>query len=141
MALCFLIPFMQSLKPLFQNFIPAVIWWLVVLVLMCTPGKDLPDLGFWAELINLDKIIHVTVFGLMAFLFMLPVATRQNANSKQLKQTFIKIALCTAIWGLTTEYIQEFFVPGRTFDLLDFAADAAGGLLAYFIGKKYLIPN
>lgn len=130
---------MRSFKLVFHSFLPAIIWWLVVLVLMCTPGKDLPELGFWAELINLDKILHVTIFGLMAFLFMLPIAARQNANSKQLKQAFIKIAICTAVWGLTTEFIQEFFVPGRTFDLLDFAADAVGGLLAYFLGKKYLL--
>jgi len=141
MALCFLVAYMKLIEPFFKSFIPAFTWWLVVLVLMCTPGRDLPDLGFWAELINLDKIIHVTVFGLMAFLFMLPFTSKKNLEKRQLKQIFLKIAICTAIWGLTTEFIQDFFIPGRTFDLLDFVADAAGGLVAYFLAKKYFSNN
>jgi VanZ family protein len=35
-----------------------------------------------------------------------------------------------AIWGLATEFIQKYFVPGRSFDLLDFAADSTGAFLA-----------
>lgn len=132
---------MQLIKGLFKSFIPAIIWWLVVLVLMCTPGRELPDLGFWAELINLDKIIHVTVFGLMAFLFMLPFTSKKNLDEQQLKFIFLKIAICTGIWGLATEFIQDFFIPGRSFDLLDFVADAVGGLVAYFFAKKYLLKH
>jgi VanZ family protein len=128
---------MPANKSLSQSFIPAFLWWLIVLVLMCTPGYDLPNLGKWTELISLDKLIHIIIFGLMAYLFMRPVSKRDFEPSVK-KQFFFKIAIAISIWGLTTEYIQEFWVPGRSFDIWDWMADTIGALLAILFSRKYL---
>ena len=130
--------FMTTKKSFFDTYIPALVWWFVVLILMCTPGKDLPELGSWTELISLDKLIHIGVFGLLAYLFMRPVAIR-DINISIKKQTFLKIAIAGSIWGLTLEFVQRFWIPGRSMDLMDFVADAIGCMLAYLCSKKYLI--
>lgn len=125
-------------KSILNSFIPGIIWWLVVLVLMCTPGKDFPSMGSWTELISLDKIIHVSFFGLMVFLFCRPLY--QNEGSKASKrQLFLKIAVACAIWGLTIEFIQHFWIPGRSLDIYDFVADSLGCLLAYLYCKRQLL--
>jgi hypothetical protein len=125
-------------KSIFNSFIPGVLWWIFVLVLMCTPGKDLPRLGSWTELISLDKIIHVLVFGLMVYLFSRPLY-QKNLSNREKKQLFAKIAIASAIWGLTIEFIQHFWIPGRSLDILDFVADSLGCLLAYIYCKRYLL--
>ena len=113
-----------------KKFIPAIIWFLVVLVLICTPGYDLPKVDSWFEMISGDKLIHVGVFGLLAFLFFLPVS-RSSWSRKEKLYYLLRIAIATSIWGLTTEFIQRFFIPGRSFDLRDWLADSIGGLAAY----------
>ena len=129
---------MTTKKSFFDSYIPAITWWFVVLILMCTPGKDLPELGSWTELISLDKLIHVGVFGLLAYLFMRPVAIKDFTVAIK-KQAFLKIAIAASIWGLTLELVQHFWIPGRSMDLMDFVADAIGCALAYIYSKRYLI--
>ena len=129
---------MTAKNSFLNSFIPAIIWWLVVLILTCTPGKDFPELGSWTELIKLDKLIHTGIFGLMAYLFMRPISVRDISASVK-KQIFLKIAMACSIWGLTIEFIQHFWIPGRSMDIMDFVADTIGCILAYIYSKKYLI--
>lgn len=127
---------MNRIKSFFDTYIPAFFWWLIVLILICTPGKDLPKLGKWTELISLDKFIHVIIFGIMTFLFMRPLS-KKNIDVQVKKQWFLKIAISVSIWGLVTEFIQRFWIEGRSFDMFDWAADSAGALLALFLCRKY----
>ncbi|HUS02589.1 MAG TPA: VanZ family protein, partial [Chitinophagaceae bacterium] len=60
---------------------------------------------------------------------------------KERLQYFIKIAIATCIWGLTTEVIQKFFVPGRSFDMFDWAADSLGALIAFWFCKKKFVKR
>jgi len=128
---------MATIKSWFNGYTPAFIWWLIVLVLMCTPGNDLPELGSWTELIKLDKIIHVGIFSLMGYLFMRPVYKR-DLPAAQKQNYFLKIAICISLWGITTEFIQHFWIPGRSFDLWDWVADTIGAFLAILLSRKYL---
>lgn len=130
----------QWTSSFFKTYVPAVVWTLFVLGLMCTPGKDLPDLGNWTELIKLDKWLHALFFGMSAFFFMLPLL-QKSLPKKELQQRFLKITIAICIWGFCTECIQYFWVEGRTFDPYDAVADAVGAILAYFLAKKYLLYN
>lgn len=114
-----------------KKFYPGIAWFFLTLILICIPGYDLPDVDEWLIEINFDKLIHVALFGALAFLFMLPVS--RSALSKKEKQNwFTRVALAVIIWGITTEFIQKFFIPRRSFTLGDWAADALGGALALF---------
>jgi VanZ family protein len=121
-----------------KKFIPGIAWFFLILIAVCTPGRDLPKMGSWFTQIDVDKIIHVGLFAVLAFLFMYPFST--TALSKNQKwHYFIKIAIASSLWGLTSELIQRYFIPGRSFDLFDWAADSLGGLIALVFCKiKFL---
>ncbi len=103
---------------------------------MCLPGNELPDTD-WLHINYFDKIMHVGVFGFLGFLFCLPFY-KSNISKEERKNYFIKIALAVSIWGLTTEFIQKYIAIGRSFDLLDWAADTLGALIAFLITKKLM---
>ena len=117
-----------------KKFIPGIAWFFVVLILMCLPGDDLPPPG-WLQIIFFDKWVHMAIFGCLVFLFCWPFYNSVFNNSQR-KYYFIKITLAVSIWGLALEFIQKYFIPGRSFDLFDWAADSAGALIAFFICKR-----
>ncbi len=124
-----------------KNFIPGIAWFFVVLILITLPGDDIPSPGGWFEwikLIQFDKMVHSGIFAVLTFLFIYPVA--RTSYSREAKwQYFLKIALAACIWGLTTELIQKFFVPTRNFDLVDWAADSLGVLIALVFCRKFYL--
>ena len=118
-----------------KKFLPGIAWFFLVLILICLPGDDLPKVGDWMSAIYFDKWVHVGLFSILAFLFMIPFCNSDIPLT--IKWTFIiKIAISVSIWGLTTEFIQKFFIPGRSFDLLDWAADSVGVILAVVVCRK-----
>jgi VanZ family protein len=123
-----------------KKFIPGIAWFFLVLTLVCIPGYDLPKADNWMIQLNYDKLIHVGIFAVLAYLFMYPIV--KSAISKKEKWHYcIKIALATVVWGYTTEVIQKFFVPGRSYDLTDWLADSIGGLIAMIFCKIYFLRS
>lgn len=118
--------------------LPGIAWFFLVLFLICLPGDDLPHPQGWMDKIFFDKWVHIGLFGMLAFLFM-RTAGLSASPLKEKKILFFKIVLAAILWGITTEFIQKFFIPGRSFDLADWAADTTGILSARFIaGYIYL---
>ncbi len=122
----------------FKKFIPGIAWFFLVLVLIITPGYGLPKVDKWLIKISYDKLIHVGIFAVLAFLFMYPVV-KSVLPATQKWHYCIKIAIATAVWGLATELIQKFFIPSRSFDLTDLLGDAIGGLVALIFCKIYFL--
>ena len=118
------------MKISFKKFIPGIAWFFVILYIMCLPGSDIPKVG-WLNAIYFDKWVHVGVFALLGALFCWPFYL-SPINKKERLAYFLKIAIAVSIWGLTIEFIQKFWIPGRDFDLLDWAADSVGAMVAYF---------
>ena len=122
----------------YKKFIPGIAWFFVVLILVCLPGDDLPKADDWMDTIFFDKWVHVGLFSVLTFLFIMPYS-KSKLPTKNKWIAVIKIALSVCIWGLTTEFIQKYFIPGRSFDLLDWAADSTGILLALYITWKFYL--
>lgn len=118
-----------------KKFIPGIAWFFVVLVLICMPGKDVPEVGWLIGIPNFDKAVHVGIFCVMGVLFCWPFY-KSLYNSLKRRKYFLCIAIAVSIWGLTTEFIQKFYVPGRSFDLMDWAADSVGAIIAYLFCRK-----
>ena len=127
------------MKISFKKFIPGIAWFFIVLVLICLPGSDIPSVS-WLNKIYFDKWVHVGVFALLALLFCWPFYN-SSFNSKERLQYFIKIAIATCIWGLATEFIQKYFVPSRSFDLLDWTADSLGAFIAFWVSSKKFLRS
>jgi hypothetical protein len=119
------------------KFLPGIAWFFVVLVLLFMPGKDVPS-NNWFDIIYFDKWVHTGIFGLLALLFMLPFA-HSSIDQKEKLQYFIRIAIVTSIWGLTSEFIQKFWADGRSFDLIDWGADSLGAVISFIICRKKYI--
>ena len=117
-----------------KKFIPGIAWFFLVLVLICLPGNDLPKADDWMDAIHFDKWVHAGLFSILTFLFMMPIC-KSKLSKKERWNFVIKIALAACVWGITTEFIQKFFIVGRAFDLFDWAADSAGILLATIVCK------
>lgn len=121
-----------------KKFTPGIAWFFLVLLLICLPGTEIPTPETWLNDIFFDKWVHFGLFGILAFLFFYPVC-RMRISEKTKRNILIKIALSTILWGLTTEFIQHFFIPDRSFDLFDWLADSLGILAAFiWCSKRYL---
>ena len=120
------------------KFLPGIAWFFIVLVLTCLPGDDLPEVNNWFKEYHIDKLVHAGMFTLLAYLFIYPLAQRGIAAAQK-KNYFIKIVLAVTLWGLTTELIQKYFIPGRSFDWFDWLADGAGAFIALWVGIRQFL--
>lgn len=94
----------------------------LILIAVLIPGRDIPDVGFG----GIDKIVHIGMFATWA------LAVRYDFDSKPFP-TWI-VVLVGLIFSASTEVLQ-IMVEGRTFDVYDMAADAAGVIVGLLIGR------
>ncbi len=118
-----------------KKIIPGIAWFFLVLFLICLPGNEFPKDIEWLDKIYFDKFVHIGLFGILTFLWMMPFV-KSNINNKSKIKVILKIAFAVSIWGLTTEFIQKFFIPFRAFDLWDWAADSVGVLMAWLYWRR-----
>jgi len=112
-----------------KKFIPGIAWFFFVTVLLCLPGSDLPTVGSWFDYIQFDKWVHVGLFAILSFLFMRPVI-RSDWSRKEKWNHCVRIAIATSLYGIAGEVMQKYFVPGRSFDMVDWGADTLGAIVA-----------
>ena len=79
----------------------------------------LPDIDW------IDKILHAIAFGFLSLSFY------HAFTSNGISQAALLSFLSSSIYGILDE-THQLFVPGRSFELLDWAADMTGALL--FLG-------
>jgi VanZ family protein len=116
---------MQSLSEFNQKLrVPlALFYTLIVIIALLTPGNALPKVPLFP---NADKLVHFSIFALFAFLWMRTKGGVPNQKYKLIPLGF------SFIFPILLEYMQ-LFVPNRTFDYKDIAANLAGSLFG-FIG-------
>lgn len=123
-----------------KKYLPGLIWFVIMCVLLFMPGNDVPKPENWMTKIFFDKWVHSGIFGLLTLLWMWPVA-KSNLLNNQKKINFLVIAFIFIGWGLATEFIQKHFCTSRGFDLWDWAADILGISVAYIIIRFKVYPK
>jgi VanZ family protein len=98
----------------------TIAWAGIIFYLSSLPGIDTPML-FPGQ----DKLFHLITFGTLGFLLM--GAMRTTNSGYRIRQVWLVVVL-VASYGVLDEF-HQYFVPGRTVELYDALADAAGGLL------------
>ncbi|NJK90904.1 MAG: VanZ family protein [Blastochloris sp.] len=93
--------------------LPALGWAALILLLSSIPGKELPH---GPELPHLDKLVHVGLYAVLAFLL-----GRTGLRSAW-------VILLSIAFGCLDEFYQS-LTPGRSPDGMDILADACGALL------------
>lgn len=100
---------------------PAILWSVIVFILLIIPPLAIGD-EKKIEIVNLDKIIHFFLFGIIAGLWTYYIKQKQSSFLQ-----YLLILVCTIVYGITTEYVQDWV--GRDFDVWDMVADAAGAIV------------
>jgi VanZ family protein len=122
----------HRLFQIFSNRFPALLWTIFIFVLLALPGKMLPKEESYLP--NLDKIIHVILFGSFVFLWCVYFASKPDKDSF-LKRRFILILVVGCVYGIGMEFIQKYFIPNRAFDMLDILADVLGSTAGFLIAR------
>jgi VanZ family protein len=106
-------------------FMALLVGWCVVIYVLSAqstlPGMD----GFTGQ----DKLVHMTAYTIMAWLFwraFLPLAQARMAQPAMF--VAVSAVVFCMLYGLSDEWHQS-FVPGRMPDVLDWLADTLGALL------------
>ncbi|HEX3934289.1 MAG TPA: VanZ family protein, partial [Puia sp.] len=123
----------------FSGWYIPVIWSLIMAVLLFMPGSMLPHENTFA-IPQFDKIVHIGIFGGFVFLWNLYLSSR-SLPLKRLLVLFFVIFLVGITYGIGSEYIQKYFIPGRDYDQGDIIADIIGAGLAYGISNIVLLSS
>jgi len=103
-------------------------WTLLTIILLCLPGSIVPGQGFFA-IENLDKIIHVVIFGMNVLFWGWHYQTAEYSPAAK-RWIILGATLSMIALGVVMEYVQLYFIPNRSFDSWDIVADAVGSILA-----------
>ena len=126
---------MKPQKIPFKKFLPGVAWFFIVNFLTLMPGNDVPKVGWLDRIPNFDKVVHAGLFGGMTFLFCMAYFKSHFSYTQKVNH-FIRLSLAAIVWGISVEFIQKYFIPGRTFDLSDWLADSIGVMVALWLCIK-----
>lgn len=124
-----------------KAYLPAIVWFFILLFLLMLPGNEFPNPIPWMQKIHFDKWVHAGLFAVLTWLWLYPIIKKDLTKKETRTRIWITVSL-VVIWGITTEYIQDKFIPFRSFEWGDWAADAAGACLGalyfnYFTLKKH----
>lgn len=101
-----------------------------------TPSTSLNDIP------NIDKVVHVCMYFGMSVMLWFEFLRGHREGKVSLWHAIIGATICPLIYGGLVEIFQENATDYRSGDWIDFAADAAGVLLAtlfaLFIMRRYL---
>ncbi len=118
---------------------PALSWFLLVgYSLLIFIQSSLPSIDMGTDLPGMDKVLHLAAYTLMGVLACRALATRPRLETAL--TLFMAAFAFTLLFGLSDEWHQS-FVPSRTADVLDFAADGLGALLGAGFTSRHLRPT
>jgi VanZ family protein len=130
-----------SLRKTRLLFLAAITWFVISVVLLTLPGSDFPSED-WLDKIYFDKWVHIGMFSIMVVLWCLAWRSKdQNYNSGRLASAFWTIAVLCLVYGIIMEFVQKYYIPLRSFDVSDIAADAVGSLAGVIFSLKRYIKK
>lgn len=115
-------------------FIPAIVWFTISLWLFTLPGSALPKLDLFNKFQG-DKLVHAVIFFILGIAFMYPLQSLKNRKNKFI--LFITLTTLFIAYGIAIEFIQDLYIPFRSFDVGDILADIFGSICALWFGVKY----
>lgn len=120
------------IKGIFKGYIPSIIWTIVIILLSIMPSQSLNQFS-WSDMWNIDKLGHLTFYGLHTFLLLL--AMRGDSVHKRRQKEWVFAPFLTILLGFCMELIQYCFFADRHFDVLDLIANIIGSIVGLFIFK------
>jgi VanZ family protein len=125
------------LKRYFSAWYVPLLWTVIVGTLCFLPGSMIPSESHFG-IPQFDKFVHISMFGGFVFLWNLFEANRVSDAGRLLKLFFVWYVLGN-VYGIGTEYVQKYWIPGRDYDQADIIADMIGAGLGYGLSNLWLI--
>lgn len=123
------------MRLILKSFWPATAFFVFSNIAFFLPGSALPNQD-WFWKIELDKIVHVILFACMIVLWSIPVFYKPTL-ALRLPKVLILIPIIFFGYSIIVEFVQHFFIPGRSFDVVDILADAFGCIIGFLFVKQY----
>jgi VanZ family protein len=80
---------------------------------------------------QLDKLIHIILFGSFVFLWSFYYSTKENHSN--FNRTCLRITIIACLYGYAMELVQKYFIPNRDYDIKDIAADIIGAVIGLIV--------
>lgn len=109
---------------------PPVAWALLIFLASSIPAQAFPE----SRVFDFDKLIHMGIYGVFAFLLFRGFRLRNLPASIALGG-WLTLGICT-VYGASDE-LHQFFVPGRSSDVFDLLADVLGAGLAIAVSLAW----
>ena len=112
----------------------AILWLVLILFVTLTPGQQLPETP---DIVGFDKLVHLSMFLVLTLLW-LSVYLPQNRGNIPLAKIMTNYLVFGIVFAIFVEYMQH-YIPGRSFDYGDMAANLTGGtvgVIGYYILLK-----
>ncbi len=113
-------------------YFPLVVYWIILLTATSLPGQDLPKLGVS------DKIEHLTAYLILAVILNLALLVQNKYKLLKSKSSLFTVLIISVYAAL--DELHQLFIPGRSCDIKDWAADfiaaLIGALIIFFIAGK-----
>ena len=107
--------------------LPAILWALVIFTASSIPGTKFPKFILKID----DKVIHISIFLVLGLLVFRALEPRIRKDSFDWLRAVLSTSVVAAYGAL--DEIHQMFVPGRSADFRDAAADAIGAILSALI--------
>ncbi|AHF17753.1 hypothetical protein NIASO_13715 [Niabella soli DSM 19437] len=114
----------------------ALVYFIITVILLTLPGADFPQENFLTK-IHFDKWVHIGMFALLVFLW---DAWLSGGKEAAPFKKFITVGIVALIYGIVMEFVQRYWVPGRSFDVTDMIADGVGCVIG-LAASKYLLKK
>jgi hypothetical protein len=130
----------------FKTLVWVIFEFVLIFILLRMPGSDIEGTSWISLILNLpyaDKVIHMGLFGSLALSIFFHFDQYSNISFQSIRTKAVSLIACI-LYGIGMEYYQKYFVPSRSFDVIDMLADAIGALLAlpfFNIVKHYSQPK
>jgi len=116
-------------KHIWKTYIPASLWFLLILIGSLSPSNNIPDIQVS------DKLIHAVFYGIFAFLLFLAV-DQQNKKPNTLVSRWRAVLIIGFSAGILVELIQVYLTESRSGEWLDIIANVLGMLIALIFAEK-----
>jgi VanZ family protein len=105
---------------------------------LCLPGSTFRSYP-WLATIHADKWVHIILFGILCLLFCQAFRKTNYTDGKR-KKWFLLIMLAGIVYGTIMEFVQNRWVPNRSFETGDIVADSRGkpaGLFGMLSNRRW----
>ncbi|MFN2394246.1 MAG: VanZ family protein [Bacteroidales bacterium] len=125
----------------FRYLLPSILWSVIIFFIIAIRGSRIPDSALF-YIPHFDKLLHAGIFFVLSILLLWGLL-KQEKNKIPVPY-IITIVLCV-IYGVATEFLQHFYVDGRSGEIADFAANTIGSLIGiagfYYVKKSHYLPK